>query len=656
MNAIDAFKDAIEGGHAKAARETAELSQADVAEMLGISPAAISRWESGNRIPREDLAAMYLAAIGISLQGDDGDEECPPGQHKMPDGTCMNDEDMEKSRYEISGTAVMEGVWTGDGRQFKLDGLSWPDPVETNIPLQWQKESSHGGDHDVTVNVGRVMSIERVGDRVNVTGVVDDGSDDGKEVVRRMTDDPPTLAGVSIVADDPEQGEIEIAFDGDQPVGVIFHTGRIRALTLVDIPAFVEGAITITASAQPETFVSEEPWNGAASRFTDEQYRMSAAGCDPGRGETAKEQCFLPHHEPGGAVSRAGVHAAAGRVNQTQASAESISRAKSHLRGHYTRDLKEEPPESLNSEVTTMTDDGLEDLRTIIAAATTIEITDAPPKEWFDEPTELPAAGAITVTDDGRIFGLLAPKDVAHRAFKKGRVEVPTGNVDYSRWMNRETITADGTRVKTGPITMQCGHASTDPIFRLNANNAVQHYDNSCSVFATARIGENAHGVWIAGALLPDVDKPKVARAMMCQLSGDWQEHRESPGMREFVAALLVPVPGFPVGDSDPSLRMSEGLLVASAAPVTWFASGGIPDDETGDSDAETEVTTEVEAETATETDESETETEANPGGVLADLPSPDEAKEAKRTEARARIKEMRAELGLDDTDDDKEE
>lgn len=672
---IDTFKDAIDSGLAKSKREELGLSQVELAQRLGVSSSAINRWESGKRVPKEEIARGYLEALGIAAQ-DDGDEgECPEGQHRMPDGSCMDDEEMSENasaRHGIKGVASVEGVWTGDGRKFAE--FTWPDPAGIDIPFQWQKESSHGGDSDVTVQIGRLTSLAKDGNQIVYEGFIDLGNPDGAEYVRRR-ETAGSRGGVSIVGDNPEQAEMEVVFDGDEPVGVLFHSTRIRALTAVDVPAIAEAYVELTgaftASAEAETAgptgkpVTDKDWDGSASRFDDEQFRMSTAGCDTARGETVKEQCFLPHHEPNGDLSRSGVHNAASRVNQVDASAESIAKAKSHLRSHYTRDLNEEPPDSiaasaaelayLNGETAVvLRNDGLDDMRTLIAAATTITIDDAPPKAWFEEPQELPTAGAITVTEEGRFYGLLAPKSVAHRSFRDRRVEVPTGNVDYSRWMNRQTLTAEGEVVYTGPITMQCGHASTSPHFRADPNAAMQHYDNSCSVVATARIGENAHGVWIAGALLPDVDRASVARVMACQLSGDWQDHRESPGMREFVAALLVPVPGFPVGDSDPSLRMNEGLLVASASPVNWVAAGALPGDE---SDSEEEdVTGENENET-TEGDEAEQETQTT-AGVVDDLPSLEEVEQARQErELRAKkIAEMSAELGLDKEDDNETE
>lgn len=84
-------------------------------------------------------------------------------------------------------------------------------------------------------------------------------------------------------------------------------------------------------------------WDGSPSRFTDAQYQAATAACDPGNG-SAKERCFLPHHEPGGALNQDGLSAAAGRFSSLSGhSTAAVAKAKSHLRGHYTKLGKEVP-------------------------------------------------------------------------------------------------------------------------------------------------------------------------------------------------------------------------------------------------------------------------------------------------------------------------
>ncbi len=205
----------------------------------------------------------------------------------------------------------------------------------------------------------------------------------------------------------------------------------------------------------------------------------------------------------------------------------------------------------------------------LVAAGHTITIPDLPNPDWFKEPTDVKMYGAFTVTDEGRCFGWLAPAGTTHRSVRK---QVPMGGkVDYSRWMNKETIVAGGGRIKTGVITMGCGHAETDPLRYGTLENRKQHYDNTCSVFANVVIGETpGKGVWFAGAVRHGVTADQLTTAMGCSLSGDWQPHPDRPGVQEFIAALLVPVPGFPMARSKPSVEMQDGVITASVVPVRF--------------------------------------------------------------------------------------
>jgi hypothetical protein len=396
----------------------------------------------------------------------------------------------------IHGPIVVEGRSTGDRRQFGLESLTWQAPGMTaslEIPLGYQYERGHGATgSDRVETVGRLDSVERTeGGQLFTRGMIDLSTRRGREAARRMgtEDEPGTLAGVSIIVDEDPDGPgltVEYTFPAEcdtdaaeldpacmTPTQEIVTAGaRIRAVDLVDIPAFAEARLYL-----------DEP---------------------------------LP------------------------------------------ADIEE--------------DDDAEEL--VTASAYTITIPDLPPVDWFDEPKEVPEIGAITVTDDGRFFGYLAPKQVAHRGYRDKRVTVPTGNVDYGIWMNRATMVDDGkggyTKIATGPITMDCGHAPMGP----KGSARREHYDNACSVVATARVGENARGVWISGALIPGVNAEQVARMMACQLSGDWGPHREKPGKRELAAALLVPVPGFPTRSR--SFTIQGGELARTVTPVRFGTHAGV--------------------------------------------------------------------------------
>lgn len=231
----------------------------------------------------------------------------------------------------------------------------------------------------------------------------------------------------------------------------------------------------------------------------------------------------------------------------------------------------------LDAELPEDVEDDSDDMAEALTASSyTITIPELPPADWFAEPAEVPEIGAITVTEDGRFFGYLAPRHVAHRGFQKRRVTVPVGNVDYGIWMNRATLVDDGNggyaKIATGPITMDCGHAPMSAAVKGAARQA--HYDNACSVVATARVGENAKGVWIAGALIPGITPDQVARMMACQLSGDWGPHREKAGKRELAGALLVPRPGFPTAHH--SFTLQGGELARTTTPVRFGTYAGV--------------------------------------------------------------------------------
>ena len=204
---------------------------------------------------------------------------------------------------------------------------------------------------------------------------------------------------------------------------------------------------------------------------------------------------------------------------------------------------------------------------TLVAGGSyTITIPEVWPESWFEEPSpdEMPAFGAINITAAGRIYGLLGPAAVDHRAFRgMGRAapQIPRG-IDYSEFCNKGCLVAaaDGQvyKINAGNITFDCGHASPVDPRRQDPSWAAQHYDNSCSIAARVRVGENRYGTWVAGGLIHGLTAGAVERMMGCALSGDWQGGK-------LKGALLVPVEGFPKAVTA-SVRVREDALVASSS------------------------------------------------------------------------------------------
>lgn len=212
------------------------------------------------------------------------------------------------------------------------------------------------------------------------------------------------------------------------------------------------------------------------------------------------------------------------------------------------------------------------------APAYVITLPELPDPGWFTEPELEDLDGPVTLTDQGRFYGWLAPPGAKHRSFSQD-VGVPSGNVDYSKFMSRETITADGSRVRCGVVTMDCGHAPLTPEF--DATASAEHYDNTCSIAANVVIGEKVTpkgvGTWVAGAALPGLSAGQFLRILSSAMSGDWRPSKERRGWYEFVAALLVPVPGFATERHAVTASAAEEGGITCTVPITYAESECAP-------------------------------------------------------------------------------
>ena len=194
----------------------------------------------------------------------------------------------------------------------------------------------------------------------------------------------------------------------------------------------------------------------------------------------------------------------------------------------------------------------------VVAAAAPV----APPAEWFSDP-HLNAPTPIVVTADGRVMGHLAAWGVCHAGITHQCVMAPRTAAGYKYFLNGSVLTASGSVVKVGKITLGTGHADT----RMGWIPAADHYDNTGTAVAIVAAGEDAHGIWVAGALTPETDDAKAAQLRRSPLSGDW---RRVNGNLELVAALAVNTPGYPIVSH-----------TASGEPMALCAAGVVLDDGT---------------------------------------------------------------------------
>ena len=540
----------------------------------------------------EDDAGKQMAAL-YAEEG--GDKEEMPDDEDMPQGM---DYGGETAPWE--GVLAVEGIVTGDGREFAPDSLTWAD---LPVPLRWNIEDSHGGEaRTKAVNVGRIDRVWRDGSKIMGAGVLDLSDDNGRRAYDKIKGQ--FLRGVSIDADSISDADVEFVWPDDvntgtedggeddlfemlfaQPEKMIFHGGRIRAATLVDIPAFAEAYIAlldeagaVVAGGAPvteaeltalraqemgavgthDTATSDGDWDeGPNSKRLDSpltlaKVRAAYAWYDGAReedGELPKDAAKFLHHEinADGTVGPANLTACSAAIGALHGARGGTSIPDADRRGVYDhvakhlRDAGREP----------------EPFRALHAVTAGAEVW-RPPAEWFTDP-KLSLPTPITVTDDGRIYGHAAQWGSCHIGQDDVCVQPPHEDA-HPYYRTGEVACADGSRVAVGQITVGTGHAP----LHYGASPAAEHYDNTGAAVADVAVGNDAHGIWVAGCVRPGADPLKVYELQAAgQVSGDW---RRIGGQLRLVGLLAVNVPGFPV----PKMR----ARVASGQPVALVAAG----------------------------------------------------------------------------------
>lgn len=180
-----------------------------------------------------------------------------------------------------------------------------------------------------------------------------------------------------------------------------------------------------------------------------------------------------------------------------------------------------------------------------------------PPVDWFMKP-DLDELTPLTVSDTGRVFGHIAGWSTCHVGLP-GCVTAPRSQSEYAYFHVSEQQTQEGAVLPVG--TLVAGPRHADPQLAFQA--AQQHYDDPSAAVARVMAGEDEHGIWVAGWLLPGATAEAVQTFRSSPVSGDW---RRVGGALELVAVCSVNTPGFPV----PRARVAFSLerqrtLIASS-------------------------------------------------------------------------------------------
>ena len=455
-------------------RSTLDLTDLGLSSMTasGCAPCAeLARQQTSNPDNLADASPLDQAAPGNGA----------PAEHAAP--------------AAWSGVIGMEGELTGDGRLIEANALRWE-----GLPIPLRYVPSDVGAHDGAVVVGRITEITRAdGGRIEAAGDFDMSSPMGIEAQRQVAEGLTT--GVSMDLDDVSF-EIRVAQD-------VLDDG-------FGFPLF------LAAEGEGDDAGSESGDVDGDGRVTimevsaDDEVRVTTSGRI-----RAATIVAIP------AFASAQIHAA--------------------------EVTSETPPgEAAAAVVTSM----------VAAAGVPVD----PPAAWFENPN-FTGPEPIHVTADGRIYGHMATWGSCHIGFGEGAGQctlAPHSATNYRHFHLGALLTAEGNEIAVGHITMDTGHAGG----RLSPVATLAHYDNTASVAAHVRVGEDSHGVWVAGAVRPSVmrDAEKVRALRSAPLSGDW---RRIGGNLEMVAALCCNTPGYGV-------PRPQGL-VASGQIQSLVAAGIVP-------------------------------------------------------------------------------
>lgn len=179
-----------------------------------------------------------------------------------------------------------------------------------------------------------------------------------------------------------------------------------------------------------------------------------------------------------------------------------------------------------------------------------------PPSSWFTNPG-FTRPQPIQVTSEGKISGHIAAWDIPHIGLPGDR-RAPRSRHDYAFFRTGELETAEGSTVPVGQLTLAGGHAT----LQATAGQAVKHYDDTATAVADLAAGEDAHGIWVSGAVRPGVTDEQIRALRAAAPSGDW---RPINGNLELVAVCQVNTPGFPVARAMVASGEVTALVAAGA-------------------------------------------------------------------------------------------
>lgn len=191
-----------------------------------------------------------------------------------------------------------------------------------------------------------------------------------------------------------------------------------------------------------------------------------------------------------------------------------------------------------------------------------------PPVDWFRQP-DLDRLTPLTISDSGRVFGHIAGWETCHVGLP-GCVTAPRSESGYAYFHVAEQDTAEGVTLPVGTLVAGPTHCRD---MQAGFKAAQQHYDDPKAAVARVTAGEDDHGIWVAGWVLPGATEAAKAVFRASPVSGDW---RRVGGSLELIAVCSVNAPGFPIPKAKVAFSSTGGsvkgaqlsLIVTGPQPV----------------------------------------------------------------------------------------
>lgn len=446
----------------------------------------------------------------------------------------------------VRGVLVQENVQTGDGRVIASGALTW---APLPLPFAWLRDGDQHIDlTEMAPQIGNILTIDRDGDDVVWTGVVDDEIPDGAELVRRMENGSAGFGSRQGISIDPDNWEVELLLrpeEGEGDVVILAGAGQLPQLA-------PQRELVHAAAGDPDP--GPEGGDSHELLFTDrvddllQRYTMLRI-----RGVTA---CAVPAFT--GAYVELDGSAPAADTDEPEGDDEAEPDATTASAPARTAPVA--PP----AEVFHLPEPDLD-------ADGGLDLYGMPAQELLVEQPDGGLAVPFTIVDrpDGHrvAFGHAARWGQCHVGYPGACVTAPESAAAYAHFHHGEVLCADGSRVATGTLTMGTDHAAAE----LRAPDARDHYANTGLAFADVRATNGALGVWVSGVIRPDVTEAQLRVIRASSLSGDWR--RIGNGL-EFIGALAVNVPGFPIAREAVTAAGLQQLPAAQLTASAWLDDG----------------------------------------------------------------------------------